>query len=403
MMMGMAPKLTPNPVLRQRILSVLTTDGPLDSETAKDRIHDRFTWTMDDEVHDSTRRPKWRMRLQRERNKMANEGLLEDGNRRRRTGEFVQEWILSDSGRAEAAGVRAGDHSDFRKEAARRENMWRELQRRGGPTNVERGLLRELQIYGGMPGVFVPKDETKTLTTPDGIAVSLLNTGRHYADEITETGAIYHYPTTNRPPAHDQSEIDAAKAAFREGLPVFVITPGNRSANRTVHRGYIEDLDDAHRVMLVTFTDEELPPPPPPAEPALPFNPTEDADEASTFTARRNRPNQVRFAFDVFKRYGTGCAVCAVDVAGVVQAAHLVAKSKRGSDDARNGLPLCANHHLAFDRGYWCIDPDLKLHAKDDGPALEDLAIIRGDLSHLPHLPHNDVLTRIWSDWTAHS
>lgn len=394
----MAPKLTPNAVLRHRILSVLASDGPLDSEVAKDRIHDRFSWTPHDEVHDFNLHPKWRTRLQFEGNKMKAEGLLENGFRKA-SGRTVQEWILTDRGRAEAASLRTGGASDVRMEAVRRENMWRELQRRGGPANVERGLLRELEIFGGMPGVFVPRAETKTLTTPDGIALSLLNTGRHYADEITETGAVYHYPTTNRSPAHDQSEIEAAKAAYRAGLPVFVITPGNKSTTRTVHRGYIEDLDDAHRVMLVTFTNEELPPPPPVEEPKLPFNTTEDDDEAPTFSARRNRPNQVRFAFNVFKRYGTGCAICAVDVAGLVQAAHLVAKSKRGSDDARNGLPLCANHHLAFDRGYWCMDTNLKLHAQSDGPELIDLAISRSDLSHLPHAPHPDAVTKVWTDW----
>lgn len=93
--------------------------------------------------------------------------------------------------------------------------------------------------------------------------------------------------------------------------------------------------------------------------------------------------------------------MCTVDVTGLIQAAHLVPKSNRGSDDARNGLPLCANHHLAFDRGYWCVDPDLKLHATADGPALNDLAIIRTDLSHLTLLPHPDALTRVWTDWQA--
>lgn len=403
----MAPNLTKNSVLRPRILSVLATDGPLDAEAAKDLIHDRYAWTPDDEADDFSFHPKWRTRLQVERNKMVRDGLLQDTHLRTEAGRMLQEWALTDRGREEASTVRTGDASFLRQEAARREEMWRELQRRGGPDNVERGLLRELEIYGGVPGIFVPREETKTLTTPDGIAVSLLNTGRHYTDEITDTGAIYHYPTTNRAPAQDQSEIDAAKAAYRAGLPVFVITPGNKSTTRTVHRGYIEDLDDANRVMLVTFTDGELPQPPAAGaveaveELPLPFNTTADDDEVPTFSTRRNRPNQVRFAFDVFKRYGTGCAVCVVDVAGLVQAAHLVAKSKKGSDDARNGLPLCANHHVAFDRGYWCVDPDLKLHAQADGPALEELAIIRPDLSHLARLPHANALTKVWADWQA--
>ena len=281
----------------------------------------------------------------------------------------------------------------------RREQLWAALQANGGPSDVPRGLLRELKIYGNQAGIYVPSAETRTRDTPKGIALSFLHTGRHYDDELTETGVIYHYPTTGRS-GHDESEIEASKAAYRAALPVFVIGPGSKATTRTVHRGYIEDVDDSNRVLLITFTRAELPPPPTKDEQTDPFSLT-DSGPAPTFTPRRNRPNQVRFAFDVFKRYGAVCAACGLNVKGLVQAAHLLSKKLGGSDDARNGLPLCANHHLAFDRGYWCVDTDLKLHAQSDGPALFDLAISRSDLSHLPHAPHHEALTKIWTDWKS--
>lgn len=321
---------------------------------------------------------------------MANDGLIDRVD--------VKEWKLTPEGWAAARALTL-DGYDRQQEHERRQHMWQALLKSGGPTNVQRGLLNTLGIFEGQPGFCVPA-MTRTPATPDGVAVSFLNTGKHYADEVSPTGAVYHYPTTARRGRHDESEVNAAKAAFGLGLPVFFITTGTPQNTRTVHRGYIEDMDDSQKVLLVTFTDQELPPPPTKDEFEAAFQLTDD-ETPGTYSRRKNRPNQVRFAFDVYKRYGTGCAVCGVNVKGLVQAAHLVSKKNGGSDDARNGLPLCANHHLALDGGYWCVDPDLKLHAKADGPALDDLAIIRADLSHLSRLPHQDALAKVWTDWES--
>ena len=42
----------------------------------------------------------------------------------------------------------------------------------------------------------------------------------------------------------------------------------------------------------------------------------------------------------------------------LLDAAHLYPISKKGTDDPRNALVLCALHHRAFDRGLILIDPD---------------------------------------------
>lgn len=86
---------------------------------------------------------------------------------------------------------------------------------------------------------------------------------------------------------------------------------------------------------------------------------------------------------------------------GLVQAAHVLSKKDGGSDDARNGLPLCANHHLAFDRGYWCVNTDMKPHAQSDGPALFALAITCADLYHLPLKPHPEAIAKVWTGWQS--
>jgi putative restriction endonuclease len=39
-----------------------------------------------------------------------------------------------------------------------------------------------------------------------------------------------------------------------------------------------------------------------------------------------------------------------------MEAAHIIPRSKRGSDTVSNGLCLCPIHHWAFDRGLWGLD-----------------------------------------------
>lgn len=59
---------------------------------------------------------------------------------------------------------------------------------------------------------------------------------------------------------------------------------------------------------------------------------------------------EARFARDVVTAYSNLCALCGLDL-GLVQAAHIYpASAPESPDDVRNGVALCANHHLAFDR-----------------------------------------------------
>jgi putative restriction endonuclease len=61
----------------------------------------------------------------------------------------------------------------------------------------KRAALRSMRVYGGAQGIWVDKATTGTLS-PDGqgITVSILHTGRHYPDDLSDDGLIYHYPTT---------------------------------------------------------------------------------------------------------------------------------------------------------------------------------------------------------------
>src|SRR5262245_33742573 len=72
------------------------------------------------------------------------------------------------------------------------------------------------------------------------------------------------------------------------------------------------------------------------------------------------RRGQQRFRFQVMAQYGSKCAVCDIRHPALLKAAHICGVAEQGSDDWRNGIPLCATHHEAFDDHLFCIHPKSK-------------------------------------------
>ena len=128
-------------------------------------------------------------------------------------------------------------------------------------------------------------------------------------------------------------------------------------ARRSLKLGWVSDFDDENGQFLVLFADE------PPK-----YDPAKAADEpfqlmsmpnkkAATVRARRG---QQRFRFQVMAQYGSKCAVCDICYPALLKAVHICGVAQQGSDDWRNGLPLCATHHDEFDDHLFCIHPKSK-------------------------------------------
>lgn len=112
-----------------------------------------------------------------------------------------------------------------------------------------------MNIYGGAQGIWVDKGQTSNPQIGrDGATVAILHTGRHYNDDLSEDGLIYHYPETKRPPARDAAEVRATKNAMVHRLPLFVILPGKSSQKtRSLKLGWVCDFDDDNKQFLITF------------------------------------------------------------------------------------------------------------------------------------------------------
>jgi putative restriction endonuclease len=277
-----------------------------------------------------------------------------------------------------------------KQELDRRMQIWESIRIDPSPIN-----LRAQGAYGGQQGIWIDKKRTSILT-PDGvgIAVGLLHTGEFYPDDLSDDALLYHYPVTNRR-GKDQAEIEATKNAERYGLPVFVIIGRPIDKGRSLRLGWVESWDDESKLFLVRFSESQPP-----------RSSVEDMDETPfSLTGPRNtqlvmaesRRGQPAFRMKVIQRYGPKCAVCDVDILAMLESAHLREKNEDGSDDPRNGLVLCANHHSAMDANLLAFEPTtLAIINRTDGPSREEMGVVRSDIRHLPRPPHLDSIAWLW-------
>lgn len=118
----------------------------------------------------------------------------------------------------------------------------------------------------------------------------------------------------------------------------------------------------------------------------------ESADEKKSFllfdekahfreAMTKKMARSVVFRERVVRIYERTCAVCKSALKSPVglyelDAAHIVPRSKLGTDDARNGIALCKRHHWAFDLGLFGISNEMTILVP----------------SHVASIPENDSL-----------
>ncbi len=283
--------------------------------------------------------------------------------------------------------------SELERERQRRFKIWEDLSERGGPLGARPALLNELGIFRGGRGIWYDKVTTRDADpSGSGITVGLLHTGSHYADDLSDQGALYHYPRTQSV-GKDKAEVAATKSAGELRLPLFLVAyPSPSSGLRDVHLGWIEGWDDDSELFLVNFAQDA--PDGFVGDDDLDDEPFELVEERSGNKTRSTaRKGQQRFHFRVFKRYGPKCAVCGIGAKELLEAIHIRPRSKNGSNDPRNGLVLCRNHHRAFDEGLFCFDPDtLGVVLPETGPGADGLRLEATSLHGLPKKPHREAL-----------
>ncbi|MER7662989.1 HNH endonuclease signature motif containing protein [Streptomyces sp. NPDC096193] len=274
--------------------------------------------------------------------------------------------------------------------------VWEDLvSRRNEAGLVTPDAVRSVGAYGNFRGIWVDSARTKKVH-PTGVAVGLKHTGQHYPDDFSDTGVLYHYPVTGRP-GHDLAEVNATKTAAELKIPVFVISEVGDF--RGVQLAWVEGWEDESHLFLVRFGEA-------PPERIIDRDRSEEEPFSLEGNRRRKRqgavtirPDQARFKIEVFRRYGPRCTLSGIAVPEMIEAAHLRGDADGGSSDARNGLPMNAALHRAFDAHLFAINPDtLTAEVRPEGPTLDELGIVHPKLA-LPRLPHRDALAWRYAEW----
>lgn len=281
--------------------------------------------------------------------------------------------------------------SSIELEVLRRLDAWDKLQKSPNWPLVSAQEVRDLGIYGGASGVWVDKNKTANVA-PDGVAVGLLHTGKHYDDDVDETGILYHYPTTERPASRDANEIQAIKNARIFGLPVFVIR--NLAGGKKVELAWLQDFDDDLRICVLTFHGVA------PEQNIFVVQP-QNHSEPVLFGARRTTKSSVEraerdplFKFNILKRFEGKCVVTKIDVTEMLDAAHIIPVASGGTEDPNNGLLLSASVHRALDAGLWAINPStLKIETRESGPDAARMRLEKIDLNPVSRLLNREALT----------
>ncbi|MGW0083554.1 HNH endonuclease [Streptomyces sp. NPDC003393] len=285
-------------------------------------------------------------------------------------------------------------------ELAWRLAIWEHLRTTQNVQQVAPNVLRALGAYGGGQGIWVDVSRTRHIRG-GGVTVGVLHTGAHYADVLGEGSALYHYPKTGRQPGRDESEIAATKSAADLKLPIFVMAkPTPSSPVRVVRLAWVEGWEDKSEQFLITYGE---------AAPQEVLKRDESDQEPFDLVGNRRRrrqrdvqerPDQARFKLRVFQRYGPRCPLTGIAVPQMIEAAHLRPVQDDGTDDPRNGLPLSAGLHRAFDAHLFAIDPDtLEVVTQPGGPTLEDLHIATPHLRDLERGPHREALEWRYARW----
>lgn len=106
----------------------------------------------------------------------------------------------------------------------------------------------------------------------------------------------------------------------------------------------------------------------------------------------KQRLHQATFREAVIHAYNGRCALSGLPETLLIDAAHIISDKdeKWGQPVVQNGIPLSKIHHAAFDAQLIGIDPDYKIHVsirlleQRDGPMLEAIKQLNGQLIHLP-------------------
>lgn len=255
-------------------------------------------------------------------------------------------------------------------------------------------------IWNYQKGIFKP-----AALGPDGAALSVQTSADSpYADAPDPEAGRFIYKYRGTDPNHpDNVALRRAMWTQRPVIYLVAVDPGVYDAVLPV---YVTG-DDPDRLQFILMADQ------------LPV--ARDTADGVMIAARREyitravmqRLHQQRFRRLVLRAYREQCAICRLRHVELLDAAHILPDADpRGVPLVTNGLGLCKIHHSAYDAYILGIDPDARVHIREDvlqeidGPMLRyGLQAVHGTRIVLPrlveHRPNKDFLAERFERFLA--
>lgn len=224
---------------------------------------------------------------------------------------------------------------------------------------------QRIPIWNYQKGIFKPAALGR-----NGAALSVQTSAESPYDDVhdMESGRIvYKYRGTD--PGHpDNAALRQAMLQQRPLIYLVAVDPGFYDAVLPV---YVATEDPAeHQFTLVA---DQLSALPMPSDPLM----TKVRREYAT-RAVLQRLHQQQFRRMVLLAYREQCCICRLRHVELLDAAHILPdRHPKGEPIVTNGLGLCKIHHSAYDANIIGIDPDTRVHVRDDvlkerdGPMLQ--------------------------------
>lgn len=259
-------------------------------------------------------------------------------------------------------------------------------------------LLKDNHIYRGQSGIYRDKERTASLTpSGHGLAMSVLHTGRSYADDWSDEGVFFHYPNTNRGGGanHDNNEIKALQDMKLSSLFLFAIK--HKGAKRIVKKGWVKDFNDVGAwISFLGVEDDSL------AErEGEPFELTHNGKPPRKVNIEKLiRQRDPQFRFLVLKHFGSRCALTGMEIPELIDAAHICDVAHGGGDHYLNGLPLAVHIHRALDRHLIGIDSTTnRVVDSANGDVIRELRIDPEALQKASLKPHPKAIEWRWDKY----
>jgi putative restriction endonuclease len=249
------------------------------------------------------------------------------------------------------------------------------------------GYERRIPFASRGAGIWRPE----ALSGSPGAALSLLTSLKDpYADQITPEGWLEY--------AYQSGPVDNAfnrslRNAFASQRPLLYFKALEKGLYAIVEPVYIINDDPVRRIATLAVDASTI------GMADFTHGGSPEALKRYATTTTLARLHQEQFRIDVIGAYARKCAVCRLGqedrLVRLLDAAHILPDGDpRSKPVISNGLALCKIHHSAYDLNIVGIDPDHRVHVREDilaqidGPMLQHgIKEMQGERIRVPHRP----------------